>query len=204
MPFSAVIGIAAIVATQAEPPATVDAVAALAAEVRRMEPTEVGAWARADPRISALDAPARARRLASVAEGTKWWAPLLNLYPGVGAGSLASRDPRGAWLTLSDGVAFVTMSVGFMLAVGESPHASDAEVARRKRVGRALAYGGLAGLGASRVAGVILPFTFRGRAHRELEQAFADVPPPARLGAFVAPLPPGSGAGAAAGIAVAY
>lgn len=59
------------------------------------------------------------------------------------------------------------------------------------------------GFAASRVAGVILPFTFKGRRHREREGAFADAPP-LRLGAFVAPLRPGSGAGGVAGPATAF
>jgi len=187
----------------AEPPVAADPVAVLAAEVHKIEPTEVGAWARAEPRVLALDAEARARLLASVAEGTPWWAPLLNLYPGLGVGSLVSRDPRGAWLTLADGVAFGAMSIGFAMAMAESPRDGNAGTEGRRRAGRALVYGGLAGLAASRTVGVILPFTFRGRAHRELEQVFAGIPPSTRLSAFVIS-PARGGSGAVAGITVAF
>jgi hypothetical protein len=51
---------------------------------------------------------------------------------------------------------------------------------------------------------VILPFTFKGRRHRELEGALRDAPPGPRLSAFVAPPAPGSGTGGVAGLALAF
>jgi hypothetical protein len=67
-----------------------------------------------------------------------------------------------------------------------------------------MAWTGVAVLGASRVAGIILPFSFRGRRHAELEKVFRETPPGPRLSAFVAPGSPGGRGGMTAGLALAF
>lgn len=189
---------------QPAPASPPDPVALLATELSAVDPPAVGDRARADERILALDGPSRARLLDSLAEGTVWWAPLLNLYPGLGLGSLASGDRRGAWLTLADGVGFATMAIGFSMAMAETPGWTDAQRERKHRRAVGVFAAGAAVLVGSRIAGVILPFTFRGRRRWELERVFAEAPSGLRLGAFVAPLAPESGGGGAAGLTLSF
>ena len=191
------------VRAQAGPPAT-DPVPALAAELRAIGPREAGERARSDARILDLDGPARARLLEALREGPVWWAPVANFFPGFGLGSLLSGDGRGGWLLAADLVGYVTAGTGLVMLVVSAAGSGDPRYDRMR--GRAVGamQAGAAVLVASRVAGVVLPLTFPGRRHRELERALAEAPPRPRLGLFVAPLLPGGGAGGAAGLALAF
>ena len=191
-----------LAAAQTSAPA--DPVPVLAAEVRALSPWRVGDWARADERVRALDGLGRERLLAAVEESPRWWAPPLNLYPGFGIGSLASRDPRGVWLSVADGAATVVLAVGVLVSFGEGGGRPPGEVDRAKRVGNGLIAGGFGLLAVSRVAGLVLPFTFHGRAHHELSRAFADAPAAPKVSAFVLPVPSARGTGAVGGVAVAF
>lgn len=185
-------------------PAPADPVPVLAAELNGTEPGAVRDRARTDTRILDLDGPARARLLEMLRRGPVWWAPLVNFFPGFGLGSLLSGDGRGGWLLAADLVGYVTVGTGIVMLAVSAPGSGDPGYDRmRDRAVGALQVGA-AVLVASRVAGVILPFTFPGRRHRELERAFAEAPPRPRLGLFVAPLLPGSGAGGSAGLALAF
>ena len=181
-----------------------DPVPALAAELRAAEPRGLRERARADARILDLDGPARARLLESLKEGPVWWAPVVNVFPGFGLGSLLSGDGRGGWLLAADLVGYVTVGTGIVMLVVSVPGAGDPSYDRMRSRAVGTMQVGAAVLVASRVAGLVLPFTFPGRRHRELERAFADAPPRPRLGLFVAPLLPGSGAGGSAGLALAF
>ncbi len=188
---------------QAGPPGA-DPVPALAAELRAIGPREAGERARTDPRLLDLDGPARARLLESLKEGPVWWAPVVNFFPGLGLGSLLSGDGRGGWLLGADLVGYVTVGTGLVMLVVSAAGSGDPEYDRMRSRAVGAMQVGAAVLVASRVAGVVLPFTFPGRRHRELERAFAEAPPRPRLGLFVAPLLPGSGAGGSAGLALAF
>ncbi|WP_242355697.1 P13 family porin, partial [Anaeromyxobacter sp. SG64] len=129
-------------------------------------------------------------------EGIRWWAPLLNLYPGYGLGSLASRDPRGAWLAAADFAGSTLFFAGVLSAFGTS---------QPSRSGSVLLGTGAALILGSRVGGVILPFTFSGRRHREAERALRALPPPVTAMPALLPIAPGRGApGAALGVALRY
>lgn len=185
-------------------PATADPVPALAAELKASEPREVRERARVDVRILDLDGPARARLLEALREGPVWWAPVLNFFPGFGLGSLLSGDGRGGWLIASDVVGYGTLGAGLVMLVVSVPGSGDPDYDRLRNRAVGTMEVGAAILVASRVAGIILPITFPGRRHRELERAFEESPPRPRVGLFVAPLLPGSGAGAAGGLAVSF
>jgi hypothetical protein len=189
---------------QVAPAPPSDPVAALARELASGDPLTVGDRARADARILALDPASRVRLLDALSEDTVWWAPLLNLYPGFGVGSLASRDRRGAYLALADSVGFVAMSIGFTIAMGETPGWTEAERERKHRLAVGVAAAGAAVVVGSRIAGVILPFSFRGRRRWELERVLDDAPPGPEVAAFVEPLAPWSHPGAVAGVVLHF
>ncbi|WP_242333665.1 MULTISPECIES: P13 family porin [Anaeromyxobacter] len=173
-----------------------DAVPALVAALRAESPYDAGSVIASDARFVRLTHAERARLLDGLEEGIRWWAPLLNLYPGYGLGSLASRDPRGAWLAAADFAGSTLFFAGVLSAFGTS---------QPSRSGSVLLGTGAALILGSRVGGVILPFTFSGRRHREAERALRALPPPVTAMPALLPIAPGRGApGAALGVALRY
>ncbi|MFT3913537.1 MAG: hypothetical protein QM704_05375 [Anaeromyxobacteraceae bacterium] len=71
-------------------------------------------------------------------------------------------------------------------------------------MGNGLVYGGLGLLAVSRAAGLVLPFTFHGRAHLELSRAFAAAPAAPSAAAFVLSVPSARGTGVVGGLAVVF
>ncbi|MFO0582252.1 MAG: hypothetical protein U0229_08275 [Anaeromyxobacter sp.] len=164
----------------------------------------MGDWARTDERVRALDPLARERLLAVLDEPRAGGRRRSTSTRGFGLGSLASGDPRGVWLSVADGAATLVLAAGVLVSFGEGGGRPPGEVDRAKRVGNGLIAGGFGLLAVSRVAGLVLPFTFHGRAHHELSRAFADAPAAPKVAAFVLPVPSSRGAGAVGGVAVAF
>lgn len=177
-------------------PSEADLVPALVVAIRSESPYDADAVIAADARYARLTPAERARLLDGLKEEIRWWAPLLNLYPGYGLGSLASRDPRGAWLAGADFAGSTLFFAGVLSAFGTSQPNPSASVL--------IATGGVLILG-SRIAGLILPFTFSGRRHLEAERALRTLPPPITAMPVLLPVAPGRGApGAALGVALRF
>lgn len=178
-----------------------DEVVRLAALVRETSPWEVQALVRSDPGFSALTPDDRRRLLAALEEPVKVWAPLLNLYPGYGIGSMAQGDRRGLWVAGVEGLATAGLLVGMVGAFGEDFDAPPEQRARTKRQGRAIVIGSLAVLGAARAVSIVLPFTFRGARHAAVGRALSREPP--RISVWIVP-GEGRAEGLRAGLALRF
>jgi hypothetical protein len=178
-----------------------DEVARLSTLVRETSPWEMDALVRGDPRFSALGPDDRRRLLALLEEPVKVWAPLLNLYPGYGIGSMAQGDRRGVWVAGVEGLATVGLLVGMIGAFADDFDATPEQRARSKRQSRAIVLTSLAVLGAARAVSIVLPFTFRGARHAAVDRALSREPP--RVAVWVAPAQ-GPTEGVRAGLALRF
>lgn len=178
-----------------------DGVERLSSLVRSTSAWEVEGLVRSEPAFATLTHDERRRLLGSLEEPVRAWAPLLNLYPGYGTGSMAEGDRRGVWVAGIELLATAGVMVGLIEAMGDpAPDTPPAEVDRTKRTGRAVALTSLALLGVTRVVSITLPFTFRGARHAALERAFSREPDPTRLTAWLAADGPAGGVRAGAAL----
>jgi hypothetical protein len=186
------------------PAVPVDPVVTLVTALRDVEPWQAGHLVASDGRFARLTAADRARLLAAVEEPPQWWASILNVYPGLGLGSLISRDRRGVWLTASEVLGWTVVAVGLANDVADSGMTTGTQ---HTHSGDGLIAAGALLIVGSRVAGVILPFTFRGRRHAETEGALDRLPAALTVSPALLPVSPAPGAGgpgAALGLALRF